>query len=129
MSGYTIHNLGDVEDQAPQFGFGELQEARFAQKALDAEETGLALHRVKPGRRQGFGHRHSAAEEVYVVLAGTGRIKLDDDIRELRRLDAVRVAPGVARAFEGGPDGLEVLAFGAHHEGDGEILPGFWPGD
>jgi len=42
------------------------------------------------------------------------------------RLDAVRVSPAVTRAFEAGPDGLEVLAFGPHHEGDGELIPGWW---
>jgi hypothetical protein len=60
------------------------------------------------------------------VLSGSGRLKLDDDILELARLDAVRVSPAVTRAFEAGPDGLEVLAFGPHHEGDGELIPGWW---
>ena len=129
MSGYTIENLRDVEDSAVKFGFSETQESRFAQGALDAESTGLAYHRVKPGKRQAFGHRHQNAEEVYVVLAGSGRVKLDDDVRDLEQLDALRVAPDVARSFEGGPDGLEILAFGPHHKGDGEILQDFWPND
>jgi mannose-6-phosphate isomerase-like protein (cupin superfamily) len=82
---------------------------------------------VKPGCRQGFAHRHEAAEEVYVVVGGSGRIKLDDEIEEIRTLDAIRVAPKVARAFEAGPEGLELLAFGPRHEGDGEILrEDFW---
>ena len=126
MSGYTIKNLHEVEDSAPRFGFGEMQEARFAQRDLDAERTGLSLHRVKPGRRQGFAHRHDEAEEVYVVLSGSGRMKVGDDVVDVRPLDAIRVAPSVVRAFEGGPEGLEVLAFGPHHEGDGEIVPGAW---
>jgi mannose-6-phosphate isomerase-like protein (cupin superfamily) len=123
---YTHKNLAEVEDSAPRFGYDERQEARFARRDLNAEQTGVSYHRVKPGRRQGFAHRHEQAEEVYVVLAGSGRVKLDDDVVELQRLDAVRVAPGVTRAFEGGPEGLELLAFGPHHEGDGEILPGWW---
>jgi mannose-6-phosphate isomerase-like protein (cupin superfamily) len=129
MSGFTIQNLGNVEDSAPKFGFEEHQEARFATGALDAEATGVSYHRMKPGKRQAFGHRHVNAEEVYVVLAGSGRIRLGDEIREITTLDAIRVAPEIIRAFEAGPDGLEVLAFGPRHQGDGEVLPGFWSAD
>ena len=123
---YTFKKLSEVEDSAPGFGFGDLQEARFATGALDAERTGVSFHRVKPDRRQGFGHRHDEAEEVYVVVGGSGRVKLDDDIVELAKLDALRVAPGVTRQFEAGPEGLELLAFGQRHEGDGELVPGWW---
>jgi mannose-6-phosphate isomerase-like protein (cupin superfamily) len=123
---YTHKSLTEVKDAAPDFGYGELQEARFAGGAFDAEETGFSHIRVKPGKRQGFAHRHDEAEEVYVVLSGSGRVKLDDDIIELTALDALRVSPGVTRQFEGGPDGIELLAFGPRHEGDGEILPGWW---
>jgi mannose-6-phosphate isomerase-like protein (cupin superfamily) len=128
MSHHTIKNLRDVDDMAPKFGFDAVQEARFCWRDLDAEKTGLAFMRVKPGQRQAFAHRHEEAEEIYVVVAGSGRIKLDDEILDLGPLDAVRIAPGVARALEGGDDGLEYLAFGPHHEGDGEILKeeGFW---
>ena len=119
---YTLKNLEDVEDSAPKFGFGETQEARFAHAALEAKDTGFSLHRVKPGRRQGFAHRHENAEEVYVVLSGSGRMKLDDEVIEVKRLDAIRVEPPVTRAFEGGPEGLEVLAFGPRHDGDGELV-------
>lgn len=118
---YTIKNLQDVEDVAPRFGFDHVQEARFPWRALEAEQTGLAYHRIKPGQR-GLAHRHDAAEEIYVVLGGGGRISLDGQLSELKRLDAVRVAPRVARAFEAGPEGLELLVFGPHHEGDGEVL-------
>ena len=123
---YTLKKLTDVKDSAPQFGFGELGEARFAMKDLDAEETGISLQRVKPGKRQAFGHRHDAAEEIYVVLSGSGRVKLDDEIVELGALDAVRVSPGVMRAFEADGDGLEILAFGRHLKGDGELVQGWW---
>jgi mannose-6-phosphate isomerase-like protein (cupin superfamily) len=125
---YTIKNLRNVKDMAPQFGFDKVQEARFAYRDLDAEATGLAFHVVKPGQRQAFAHRHEQAEEVYVVLSGSGRMKLDDEIIDVRAMDAIRVAPRVARAFEASGDGLELLAFGARHEGDGEILrEDFWP--
>ncbi len=71
-------------------------------------------------------HRHTGAEEIYVVLGGSGWVKLDDELIELRELDAVRVAPRVARAFEAGPAGLELLAFGPHHAGDGEPVDDAW---
>jgi mannose-6-phosphate isomerase-like protein (cupin superfamily) len=124
---YTIKNLRDVEDMAPRFGYEEVQEARFAGKTLDAERTGLAFLRVKPGQRQAFAHRHDEAEEIYVILSGSGRIKLDDEIIDVKELDAIRIAPGVGRALEAGDDGLELLAFGTHHEKDAEILSDdFW---
>ena len=123
---FTHKTLTDVDDSAPGFGFGELQEARFATGDLDAEDTGVSFHRVKPSKRQGFAHRHEEAEEVYVVVSGSGRVKLDDAIVELGPLDALRVSPGVTRQFEGGDEGLELVAFGPRHEGDGEIIPGWW---
>jgi mannose-6-phosphate isomerase-like protein (cupin superfamily) len=124
---YTIKNLRDVDDMAPKFGADQVQEARFAGRDLEAQETGLAFHVVKPGCRQAFAHRHEAAEEIYVVLSGRGRIKLDDEIADVGPFDAIRVAPKVARAFEAGSEGLELLAFGPRHEGDGDILrEDFW---
>ena len=126
MAGYTLTKLPEVKDSAPGFGYGEVQEARFATKDLGSDEVGVSYHRVKPGKRQGFAHMHDEAEEVYVVLSGAGRMKLDDEIIDLEPLDAVRVTPGVIRQFEGGPKGLEILAFGAHYEGDGDIIPGWW---
>ena len=123
---YTRKRLTDVKDSAPEFGLGETQEARFAKDDLDAEDTGVSHYRLKPGKRQPFGHRHEEAEEVYVVLGGDGRLKLDEEIVEVATLDAIRIAPGVTRAFEAGPGGIEVLAFGARHDGDGEIIQGWW---
>lgn len=123
---YTIKRLTDVEDSAPALGVGEAQETRFANGDLDAEVTGVTHHRFRGGRRQSIAHRHERAEEVYVVLAGSGRIKLDDDVIAIEPLDAIRVAPEVIRSFEAGPDGLEVLAVGARHDGDGEVFAGWW---
>jgi mannose-6-phosphate isomerase-like protein (cupin superfamily) len=123
---FTLKNLAEVNDSAPKFGFAEVQEARFANDELEAEQTGVSYQRVKPGKRQAFAHRHERAEEVYVVLRGSGQVKLDDRIVDLRELDAIRVAPGVTRAFQAGPDGLELLAFGPRHDGDGDVLPGWW---
>jgi len=124
---YTIKNLREVEDVAPKFGFSEVQEARFARGDLESESIGLAFHTVRPGRRQAFAHRHQQAEEIYVVLSGSGRVKLDDDVQDVAPMDAIRVAPHVARAFEAGPQGLELLVFGPRHAGDGEVIrEDFW---
>ena len=123
---YTHLNLEDSKDMAAESGRSEMGEARFPGADLDAERTGLAHHRLRPGVRQPFGHRHEQAEEVYVVLSGSGRVKLDDEIREIRKLDALRVAPEVIRNFEASDEGLELLVFGAHHQGDGELFPGWW---
>jgi mannose-6-phosphate isomerase-like protein (cupin superfamily) len=123
---YTLKRLTDVEDSAPKFGFSDVQEARFANDDLETEHTGVSHHRVKAGERQAFAHRHDNAEEVYVVLVGSGRVKLDDEILEIEALDAIRVAPGVTRKFEGGSDGIELLAFGPRHEGDGELIKDWW---
>ncbi len=119
-------NLRAVADSAAEHGLSKSQEARFPREALGAEQTGINLLFVKPSQREAFAHRHSVAEEIYVVLSGAGRVKLDDELVELAPLDAVRVSPGVARAFEAGPEGLEVLIFGPRVEGDGELVADFW---
>ena len=127
MSRFTHVNLAEVEDQAPKFGYGDYGEARFARGALDASSTGVSLQRLRPGVRQAFAHFHREAEEVYVVLSGSGRIRVDDSVVELRRLDAIRIAPEATRQLEAGPDGLEVLAFGTAHEmSDAEMVRDFW---
>jgi mannose-6-phosphate isomerase-like protein (cupin superfamily) len=122
---YTIKNLREVEDVAPKFGFDSVQEARFCFQDLEAADTGLAYHRIKPGQR-GLGHRHEDAEEIYLVLDGAGRIRLDDAIEGIGRFDAIRVAPSVTRALEAGPDGMTIVVFGARHASDGEMLNDFW---
>jgi quinol monooxygenase YgiN/mannose-6-phosphate isomerase-like protein (cupin superfamily) len=126
-TGFRLVNLEDVEDAAAQSGFGDIGEARFARGDLAALGTGLTLQRLRPGVRQAFGHRHHQDEEIYVVVSGSGRIAVDDEVNDIRRFDAIRVAPRSTRAFEAGPEGLELLAFGLHHAGDAEIQPGFWP--
>jgi uncharacterized cupin superfamily protein len=126
VSEYARRNLLEVDDAAVANGFSETQVARFAGKELGCETIGLALEGVKPGRRQAFGHRHEEDEEVYVIVSGSGRMRLDDEVIEVSPMDAIRVATGVMRSFEAGDEGLEMLAFGKHHEGDGEIDQAFW---
>jgi mannose-6-phosphate isomerase-like protein (cupin superfamily) len=121
-------NLNDVTDAAPGNGFGGHWQARVARAPLEAQETGVSLFSLRPGRRSPFTHRHVAAEETYVILSGTGRMKLDDEIVEVCPMDAIRVAPRTARAFEAGDDGLEFLVFGPHHPGDGEPVDDAWTG-
>ena len=99
---------------------------RFAKDDLDAEQAGFTYHRSNPNTHSTFGHRHQEAEEVYVVISGSGRMRLDDEIIEIARLDTIRVAPEVWRGFSAGPDGLEIIAFGARHDGDGEVDPEWW---
>jgi mannose-6-phosphate isomerase-like protein (cupin superfamily) len=131
MADYTRINLKqDVEDMAPRFGLSPGLESRFARVPLGLEESGVSYFRIAPGFRMPFGHRHGRQEEVYVIVSGTARIKLEDEIVELREWDLVRVPAATTRALEGGPDGAEVLAFGAPSDGnkDVEQVPGWWTG-
>lgn len=130
MSRHTVVNLKDVEDSAEKFGLAPDLEARFASGALGLEKSGISYQRLAPGKRHPFGHRHREQEEIYVVLSGGGRVKVDDEIADVRPLDVVRVPPESARAFEAGPEGIELIAFGAPRTGataaDAEQLPGWW---
>ena len=127
MSAYQIKNLKELENSAERFGLAPNIEARFARQALESERSGLSYQRLAPGFRPPTGHRHEQQEETYVVVSGSGRVKIGDEIHELRQWDAVRVAPETPRAFEAGPDGLELLVFGAGAGGDAEMLPDWWP--
>jgi mannose-6-phosphate isomerase-like protein (cupin superfamily) len=131
MSGYTVVNLKEVEDQAPRFGYAPDLESRFARRALELENSGLSYFKAAPGFRVPFGHRHTEQEEVYVVVAGSARIKLGDDVVDLGTWDAVRVAPEMTRGMEGGPEGAEILAFGApsNENADAQMVRDFWPSD
>jgi mannose-6-phosphate isomerase-like protein (cupin superfamily) len=131
MADHTLVNLKDgVEDMAPKFGLSPGLESRFARVPLSLERSGLSYFKLAPGFRQPFGHRHGEQEEVYVVVSGSARIALDDEVVELRRWDAVRVPGRVARCLEGSSEGAEVLAFGAPNteNKDVELLPGWWAG-
>jgi quercetin dioxygenase-like cupin family protein len=126
--GYRKVNIDELDDQAPGAGLTS-GESRFARRDLGAERIGLAYYRVHPGRRIEFGHRHRSMEELYMVLAGSGTLRVDDERVELRVHDVVRVTPESWRGWEAGPDGLELLAFGEHVEGDGEseLDMAWWP--
>jgi mannose-6-phosphate isomerase-like protein (cupin superfamily) len=125
MAGFTVVNLKQVDasTSAPP-GL----EARVGREQLDSEHLGVSYFRYEPGVRTPFGHSHAEQEEAYVVVAGSGRAKLDEEIVELCRWDVLRIAPGVMRAVEGGPEGLELIAIGADHDEDEEVRAdeGFW---
>jgi mannose-6-phosphate isomerase-like protein (cupin superfamily) len=126
MSDYSIKNLKEVDDSAADREADI--EARFGRKHLDSEHLGISYFRYGQNYRSRMGHRHREQEEGYVVVGGSGQIKLDDEIVDLRPWDVVRVAPGVVRAFAGGPDGLELIAVGSDRPdgGDGERVDDFW---
>jgi mannose-6-phosphate isomerase-like protein (cupin superfamily) len=128
VADYTVANLKEVEDQAPKFGFAPNLESRFGRQALGLEKSGVTYFRLAPSFRIPFGHTHSEQEEVYVVVVGGARLKLDDEVPDLRAWDAVRIAPGTWRNLEAGRDGAEVIAFGAPNTngGDIEMKPGWW---
>jgi quinol monooxygenase YgiN/mannose-6-phosphate isomerase-like protein (cupin superfamily) len=125
-AGYTLCNLEEAEDMAAKYGYSEMGESRFVADDLDAERTGVSHQRLRPGKRQMFAHRHHRAEEVYVVLSGGGRVKIEDEIVGLRTHDAIRIGPEHTRQFEAGPDGLEYLVVSARAKGDAEIVRDWW---
>jgi mannose-6-phosphate isomerase-like protein (cupin superfamily) len=124
---YTKTNLRTVENAAPKFDMPEEMEARFARRAIGGETLGLSLFTLAPGFRIPFGHKHEKQEEVYVVVRGSARVKVEDEIVELDEWDAIRFPKGTMRQMEGGPDGVDYLAFGAGDDpSDAETAPGWW---
>jgi mannose-6-phosphate isomerase-like protein (cupin superfamily) len=126
MPDFAIKNLKELDDAAAERGPDI--EARFARQQLDSEHLGVSYFRYGPNYRSPIGHRHREQEEAYVVVAGSGRVRLDDEIVELGEWDVIRVAPSVVRSFEGGPEGLELIAVGSDRPegGDGEMIPDHW---
>ena len=108
MSDYTKINLSEVKDLAPEYGMGDMGEARFARRQLGAEQIGLTMYAMNGGRRIGFGHTHREVEEAYLVLSGSGRFKVGDEVIDVGPRDVVFVPPGTMREWEAGPDGMEL---------------------
>ena len=127
--GYAVLNLReDVDDAAQSFGLSPHLEARFARKALDAKKVGLSYQRLQPNFRVPFAHNHATQEEIYVILSGSGRAKVEDEIVELKQWDALRVDKETTRGFESGPDGMELIAIGAPatEQNDAEMVKDWW---
>jgi mannose-6-phosphate isomerase-like protein (cupin superfamily) len=129
VAGYTKVNLkDDVEDQAPNFGLAPHIEARMARVPLELENSGVSYQRMAPNFRVPFGHRHKRQEELYILVSGSARMKLEDEVVDLKQWDAVRVPNDTMRGFEAGPEGAEFIAVGAPNTGpgDAEIEQGWW---
>ena len=129
MAGYTKVNLKeDVEDQAPNFGLEGKIEARMARVALEMEHSGVSYQRLAPNYRLPFAHKHKNQEEVYVLVSGSARAKLEDEIVDLKPWDALRVHKDTVRSFEAGPEGAEMLAIGAPNTGpgDADVIQDWW---
>jgi len=126
VSDYTIKNIKDVEDAAAGRATGV--EARMGRSSIGSKDLGVSYFRYDAGKKASYGHRHKVQEEAYVVVSGGGRMKLDDDIVEIKQWDVVRVAPEVIRGFEAGPDGLELVIVGGPRpeDGDGEMISDWW---
>jgi quercetin dioxygenase-like cupin family protein len=127
MSRFATVNLLEVEDSVGDRAPGI--EGRFGRKHLDSRDLGVSMFRYEPNLRSPFAHSHREQEEAYVVVAGSGRVLLDGELHELSQWDALRVAPEVVRAFEAGPEGLQLLAIGGPkpEDGDGVMSEASWP--
>jgi mannose-6-phosphate isomerase-like protein (cupin superfamily) len=127
MGEYTKVNLKEVEDQAPKFGLSPDLEARFARVPLEAELIGVTYQRLAPNLRLPWGHSHKTQEEVYVLVSGSARMKLGDDVIEMQPFDAVRIHKDTIRGLESGPGGAEIIAIGAPGgPGDANMEQNWW---
>jgi quercetin dioxygenase-like cupin family protein len=127
MPDYAIVNLLEIDDSVQGRVAG--LEGRFSRKHLGSRDLGVSHWRYAPNTRNPGGHSHREQEEAYVVVAGSGRVRLDDEVRDIRQWDVVRVAPEVVRAFEAGPEGLALIAVGGPKPegGDGVRSDAPWP--
>jgi quercetin dioxygenase-like cupin family protein len=127
MADYTIVNLLEIDDSVG--GRVDGLEGRMGRKHLGSRELGISRWTYAPNLRNPNAHSHREQEEAYIVVGGSGRIRLDDEVREIGQWDVIRIAPEVVRAFEAGPDGLEVIAVGGRRpeEGDGVLSDRPWP--
>ena len=125
---YTVLRVSEVDDQAPNFGLEGKMEARFMRVDLGCENCGVTYLRLAPGFRVPFGHTHKVQEEVYVLVSGSARLKLDDEVHELEPWTAVRMSKDVMRGVEAGPEGAEFLLVGAPNPGPGDANtePNWW---
>jgi mannose-6-phosphate isomerase-like protein (cupin superfamily) len=129
MSGYTVQNLKEVENQGVHFGLDPKDmELRMAKDPLECANAGISYLKLGPGYRAPFGHTHKTQEEIYILISGSARVKLNDDVIDMKPFTAVRIAQDTMRSYEGGPEGAEIIALGAPKTGpgDGDTVPGWW---
>lgn len=126
MPPYEKRNLMDLDDLAA--GRTEGLQARFSRSAMGFEQFGVSLFSLAPNVRPPFGHSHEVQEEAYLVLSGSGRLRIEDEILDLQPMDLVRVEPQLMRAWESGPEGMELLAIGGTRppDGDGKMVADWW---
>jgi mannose-6-phosphate isomerase-like protein (cupin superfamily) len=122
---YSIKNLREVKDVAAEAGLSDSLEARFAHEDVDVDHTGFSFQVIKAGQRQPFAHKHGEAEEIYVIISGSGKLKLDDEVVDIGPLDAIRIGPSIVRAFQAGDDDIQMLVFGPRMPGDAEVVQDF----
>jgi uncharacterized cupin superfamily protein len=102
-------------------------------KAAGSRAVGLKRVRAEPGGQTSPVHAHSAEEEIFFVLAGSGRLWQDGDVCEIGEGDAVaHAAGGAPHTIVAGEGGIDVLAFGERRDAEGAFLPRVgvaWHGD
>jgi mannose-6-phosphate isomerase-like protein (cupin superfamily) len=129
MAGYTMQNLKEIENQGVNFGLDENDiQLRMAKDPLECADCGLTYLRLGPGWRTPFGHNHKTQEEIYILVNGSARMKIEDEVVEMKPFTAVRVSPETMRSYEGGSDGAELIVIGTPRTGggDADIVPGWW---
>lgn len=128
MSDFTVKNIKDAPDVAKEHGMSPDIESRFLRSHIDSEHLGVSYFRYAPDFRPPFGHKHGVQEEAYVVISGSGRAKIEDEIVDLKQWDVLRVAPAAMRSLEAGPDGIEMIVVGSDRpeDGDGDMTPNWW---
>jgi quercetin dioxygenase-like cupin family protein len=132
VAGYTVQNLKDVENQGVRFGLDENDiQLRMGKDPLESEHCGISYVRLRAGWRTPFGHTHNQQEEIYVLVNGSARMKVEDEVIDMQPFTAVRVSPDTMRAYEGGPEGAELVVIGAPKTGpgDADITPNWWNAD
>jgi mannose-6-phosphate isomerase-like protein (cupin superfamily) len=130
MSDYTIKRVDEVDDVLGDYP-GEM---RMMTSELEAEQVAFSYRRMPQhtGGKGSYGHRHKTQEEIYFVMSGKLQFKLGDDIVDLERGTAVRVAPETWRSvWNDEPEDAELIIVSKWLEGgsrdDAEYLEDFWP--
>jgi mannose-6-phosphate isomerase-like protein (cupin superfamily) len=129
MAGYSVQNLNEVQNQGENFGINpDEMQLRMAKDPLECQNAGVTLLRLGPGYRAPFGHKHKTQEEIYILVKGDARMKIEDEVVELQPMTAVRVDPGTMRGYEAGSEGADLIVIGAPRTGpgDGDMEPGWW---
>ncbi len=119
MARYSVVDIEQLEGEGPG---GAVRKLR---RELGATAFGFNHFRLPPGMTgREHDHANDSQEEVYVVLKGSGFMRVDDDEFDLRPGIVVRVDGAATRVPVAGPEGLEFVTFGAPVEG--RYVPPEW---